>query len=126
MFGSKASGRRSVQVFRLLSNLFVARPGLVKKIQRVLDLHQHTFDLLPLVGTRTSIALFVELLLLREELGDCRHVGDPIIRNNLPTRFFTRRFSSVSVPPKLRQASASGPIGHFGATGCKVRVSMAG
>src|SRR6516225_5883816 len=108
MFGSKASGRRSVRVFRLLSNLFVARPGLVKKIQRVLDLHQQTFDLLPLVGPRTFIELFEELLLLREEPGDCRHGGDPIIRKNLATRFLTRRFSSVSVPAKLRQASASG------------------
>jgi hypothetical protein len=78
------------------------------------------------VGSRTLIELFQELLLLREELGDCRHGGDPIIRKNLATRFLTRRFSSVSVPPKLRQASASGPIGRFGATSCKVRVSMAG
>ena len=78
MFGSKASGRRSVQVFRLLSNLFVARPGLVKKIQRVLDLHQQTFDLLPLVGPRTFIELFEELLLLREELCDGGGSDDPL------------------------------------------------
>jgi hypothetical protein len=105
MLGSKASVRRSPGD-RLLSDFPVARPGLVKKVQRVFDLHQQTFDFLPLVGPRTFVELFKELLLLCEGLAIVFMAGTPIIHKNLASFEFpsaaSRRVCRLSAPPACR------------------------
>lgn len=78
--------------FGSLPGLFVTSRSLVKKIQRVLDLYQQTFDFLPLVRP-AFIQLFKKPLFLRHQPGECRH-GKNSDRPPIP-----RRFSRTSVPP---------------------------
>ena len=78
----------------------IARPRLIEEIQRLVDLQQETFNLLPFVRAWTFRQPLKQLLFSNEELGECRHGKNSNPSHRRTFRYRARLAEKVAQSPR--------------------------